>query len=350
MAITEITYSHPPMQPGWIDRPHLIAELGDLALESGESIRGYQQSYVTHGTLNADKSNLILACISLTGSHHRLDFLIGPGKALDTDRFFIVCADPIGNGLSTSPSNSIDQSRMRFPRFVIRDMIHAQHRLLTGVFDLQHAYAVVGASMGGMQALQWAVSYPGFAQRIIAMTPMARTHPWAALVVETARRCLTADPAWSDAGFSTRPVRGWRAYSALMSALLARTPAAVSGFASDAASAREWLASLTEQNESAGFDAHDYLYQSWAYEAHNVDTTPGSDKGNALETIKVPTLIAAPPLDLFNPVESATRAAQRIPDARFVEIPSQQGHQAATATRAEDDAFLNRELGRFLAG
>jgi len=343
-------FCHPPMQPGWIDRPHHIAELGDLALESGESIRGYRQSYVTHGTLNADKSNLILACISLTGSHHRLDFLIGPGKALDTGKFFIVCADPIGNGLSTSPSNSDEQSRMRFPRFAIRDMVSAQHRLLTEVIGVVHAYAVVGASMGGMQALQWAVSYPGFAQRIIAMTPMARTHPWAALVVEAARRCLTADPAWSDAGFSTRPVRGWRAYSALMSALLARTPAAVSEFASDAASARDWLASLTEQNESAGFDAHDYLYQSWAYEAHDVDATPGSDKGNALETIKVPTLIAAPPLDLFNPVESAARAAQRVPDARFVEIPSQQGHQAATATRAEDDAFLNRELGRFLAG
>jgi homoserine O-acetyltransferase len=350
MALSEITYGHPPLQPGWIDSPHVIAELGDLALESGEAILNYRQSYVTHGTLNADRSNLILACISLTGSHHRLDFLIGPGKAFDTDRFFIVCADPIGNGLSTSPSNSIDQPRMRFPRFVIRDMVNAQHRLLTEVFSVQRAFAVVGASMGGMQALQWAVSHPEFVRRVIAMTPMAKTHPWAALVVETARRCLTADPAWGDEGFSARPVQGWRAYSALMSALLARTPAAVSGFASDAESARQWLVSITEQNESVGFDAHDYLYQSWAYEAHDVDTTPGAHDGNALGRIKVPTLIAAPPLDLFNPVESAMWAAQHIPDARFIEIPSQQGHQAATSTRVEDDVFLNRELSRFLAG
>jgi homoserine O-acetyltransferase len=180
------------------------------------------------------------------------------------------------------------------------------------------------------------------------MTPMARTHPWAALVVETARRCLTADPAWSDAGFSERPVRGWRAYSALMSALLARTPDAVCEFAPDAISARQWLASLTEQNESAGFDAHDYLYQSWAYEAHDVDTTPGSHGESALATIKVPTLIASPPLDLFNPVESAKLAAQGISDARFVEIPSRQGHQAAASTRADDDVFLNRVLRQFL--
>ena len=342
-------YRHPPMQTGWIDRPHLSAELGDLALESGESIRNYRQSYVTHGELAADKSNLVLVCISLTGNHHRLDFLIGPGRALDTDRYFIVCADPISNGLSTSPSNSTEQPRMQFPRFVVRDMVRAQYRLLTEVFGVDNAYAVVGASMGGMQALQWSVSHPGFATRVVAMTPMAKTHPWAALVVETARRCLTADPAWSDAGFRKRPVQGWSAYSALMTALLARTPAAVSGFAPDVTSARQWLQSLTAQNEAGGFDAHDYLYQSWAYEAHDVDTTPGLT-GDALATVKVPVLIAAPSLDLFNPVESARSAAQSIVNARFVEIPSVQGHQAATATSSEDSQFLNRVIGEFLSG
>jgi homoserine O-acetyltransferase len=168
------------------------------------------------------------------------------------------------------------------------------------------------------------------------------------LVVEAARRCLTADPAWGKAGFDTRPIQGWRAYSALMSALLARTPAAVSGFASDAVSARDWLESLTEQNESTGFDAHDYLYQSWAYEAHDVDTTPGIT-GGALASIEVPVLIAAPSLDLFNPVESARWAAEAIANARFVEIPSVQGHQAATATRIEDSQFLNRVIGEFLS-
>ena len=133
-----------------------------------------------------------------------------------------------------------------------------------------------------------------------------------------------------------------------MSALLARTPAAVSGFAPDAASASGWLGSLTEQNESTGFDAHDYLYQSWAYEAHDVDTTPGLS-GDALASIDVPVLIAAPSLDLFNPVESARSAAKSIAKARFVEIPSVQGHQAATATRTEDSQFLNRVIGEFLS-
>ena len=345
--MSQPAYLHPPMQSGWIDAPHQFAELGDLALESGEVIRGFRQSYVTHGALDADRSNLILVCISLTGNHHRLDFLIGPGKALDTNRFFIVCADPIANGLSTSPSNSVKQPRMQFPRFAIRDMVRAQCRLLTEVLEVRSAHAVVGASMGGMQALQWAVSYPQFPRRIVAMTPMARTHPWAGLVVEAARRCLTADPQWSESGFRSRPERGWAAYTALMTALLARTPMAVHEFAADVASAQSWLATLTDQNRTSGFDAHDYLYQSWAYQAHDVDTTPGIS-GDALSMIDVPVLIAAPPLDLFNPVESAHRAAQAIRDARLVEIPSVQGHQAATATRAQDSDFLNRVIREFL--
>ena len=339
---------HPPMQPEWIDRPHQFALLGDLELESGEFIRNYRQSYVTHGTLNSDRSNVVLVCISLTGNHHRLDFLIGPGKALDTDRFFVVCADPIGNGLSTSPSNSLEQPRMRFPRFAIRDMVRAQHILLTEILEVQQAQAVVGASMGGMQALQWAVSHPGFAHYIVAMTPMARTHPWAALVVAAARRCLQADPEWTEQGFRSRPVRGWAGYSALMSALLARTPAAVTDFAADAVAERQWLERITAQNEGNAFDAHDYLYQSWAYEAHDVDATPGVANAGALAAIVVPTLILAPPLDLFNPAESARAAAAAIPGAQFVEIPSVQGHQAATATKADDSRFLNHVIGEFL--
>jgi len=155
-------FRHPPLAAGHVDAEHRMAELGDLELESGEEIRDYLQSYVTHGELNRDKSNAVLACISLTGNHHRLDFLIGPGRALDPEKYFIIAADPISNGLSTSPSNSVSQPGMRFPRFTIRDMVAAQHRFLAERFAISRLHAVIGASMGGMQALQWAVSHPQF--------------------------------------------------------------------------------------------------------------------------------------------------------------------------------------------
>jgi homoserine O-acetyltransferase len=306
------------------------AALGDLVLESGERILDFRQSYVTHGVLDRDGSNAVLVCSSLTGNHRRLDFLIGPGKALDPARYFIVATDAIGNGLSTSPSNSVKQPRMAFPRFTVRDMVAAQHRLLVEHLGIAHLHAIAGASMGGMQALQWAASHPRFMNAIVAMTPMAKTAPWAAFVVQTARACLMADPAWNGREFERVPERGWRAYAGLMAALLMRTPAAVEGLDYE---------TLVAQHVALGFDAHDYLYQSHAYEAHDT---------GALDGVEARTLILAPPLDLFNPAAAAREAARRIPGARFVEIPSLQGHLAASATRAEDAAFLDRVVGDFL--
>jgi len=342
--------SHPPLAPDHIDAPHREAELGDLGLESGEVIVDYRQSFVTHGAPNADGSNAVLVCPALTATHHRLDFLIGAGKALDPARWFVIVADPIGNGLSTSPSNSAAQPRMRFPRFALRDMVEAQHRLLTGHLGIERVHAVVGASMGGMQALQWAVSHPRFMDRVVAMTPMARTAPWAVLVTETARACLCADPAWTGDGFAASPERGWRAYAGLMSALLMRTPDAVATLG-DADAAHRWFDGVVAQQESIGFDAHDYLYQSWAYERHDVGATSGfaGDTQAALASIESKALLLAPPLDLFNPAAEARAAAAAIPGARFVEIPSAIGHLAATSALAADAAFLDREIGAFLA-
>lgn len=342
---------HPPLAHGHLDAPHHDAALGDLALESGEAIRDFHQTYVTHGSLDAGRSNAILVCISLTGTHHRLDFLIGPGKALDTNRYFIVAADAIGNGLASSPSNSTLQPRSRFPRFVLRDMVAAQHRLLTEVLGLDRVHAVVGASMGGMQALQWGVSHPAFMRKLVAMTPMARTAPWAAMVTRTARACLMADPAWNGSEFSAAPERGWRAYANLMAAMMTRTPAALVGLDS-AAELEAWSQRAIDAQAASGFDAHDYLYQSWAYDAHDVGSTPGfaGKTRRALAAIRAATLVLAPPLDLFNPESSAREAAAAIPGARFVEIPSIHGHQAATSTDPRDASFLNGAIGEFLAG
>jgi len=328
------------------------AALGDLALESGETILDYRQSYVTHGEHDPERGNAILICASLTGNHHRLDFLIGPGKALDPAQWHVIATDPIGNGLSTSPSTSERQPRMRFPRFSIRDMVHAQHRLLVEHLGVRELHAVVGASMGGMQALQWAVSHPDAMRRIVAMTPMAKSAPWAVLVTETARACLMADPAWKGDGFDGVPERGWRAYHGLMSALVTRTPAALAGALAGVDEAHRWFDEVVTKQRALAFDAHDYLYQSWAYEAHDVGATPGfgGNTQRALGAIKAKALVLAPPLDLFNPSESARSAANAIPGAAFVEIPSEQGHQSATQLRSEDAAFLNRTIGEFLHG
>src|ERR1700730_8346104 len=130
--------AHTPAQP-----PHQSYTIGDLTLESGEVIKDFAISYVTHGKLNEKKSNAILMVTAISGNHHRLDFLIGPGKALDTDKYFIICTDAIGNGLSTSPSNSKTQGRMSFPKFTIRDMVESQYRLVRGKIRNRQVNAVV---------------------------------------------------------------------------------------------------------------------------------------------------------------------------------------------------------------
>jgi homoserine O-acetyltransferase len=340
---------HPPMKPGMIEAPHRRWAAGDLQLESGEAIRDFELSYVTHGKLNAARDNAVLVTISLTGNHHRLDFLIGPGKALDTEHVFVVCVDPIGNGLSSSPSNSVPQPGMRFPRFCLRDMVRSQHRLLTEELRIDGLRCVIGASMGGMQALQWAVSHPDFMLSVVCMTPMARTGPWAAAVVETARRALTADPAWDGQAFTGYPERGWRAWSGVMSVLANRTPQALADVFDNPLDVLPWMETLTADNIANGFDATDWLYQSWAYQAHDVGTTPGfRDTQEALASIRAQALILAPSLDLFNPVQCALEAADGIADATLVEIPSLQGHQSASSLRGEDVAFLNDEIGSFV--
>src|SRR5437899_12552019 len=99
---------------------------------------------------------------ALTGNHHRLDFLIGPGKALDTTKYFVVATDAIGNGLTTSPSNSKSQPRMQFPKFGMRDMVESQCRLLKDKLGIDHLVAVIGPSIGRMLAIQCGVTNPTF--------------------------------------------------------------------------------------------------------------------------------------------------------------------------------------------
>src|SRR5262244_624314 len=218
LVVAMAARAHTPSQP-----PHQLFNEGDLKLESGEVIKDFSISYVTHGTLNANKSNAILMVTAISGNHHRIDFMIGPGKALDPDKYFIISTDAIGNGLTTSPSNSTAQPRLRFPKFQIRDMVASQHRLLTEHFGLGHVVAVVGPSMGGMQTLQWGVSHPEFMEGLVALVPLAKTPAWTVSVLEASRKAIMLDPAWNGGNYASAPAAGIRLWRDVLF-LAARTP------------------------------------------------------------------------------------------------------------------------------
>jgi homoserine O-acetyltransferase len=340
--------AHTPQQP-----PHQSYSEGDLKLESGEVIKDFSISYVTHGTLNEKKSNAILMVTAISGNHHRLDFLIGPGKALDTDRYFIVCTDAIANGLSTSPSNSKAQPRMQFPKFTIRDMVQSQYRLMKEKLGIDHVAAVVGPSMGGMQVLQWGVSHPDYMDALVAMVPLARTPAWTVAVLEASRKAIMTDADWKDGTYEAPPEKGIRLWRDILTLLAARTPDMYAGQFKNGMDVLPWM----ESQETAllkAFDANDWIYQTWAYERHDVGTTPGfdGDTAKALASIKAKTLILTGTKDLLNPEFEPIEAGKNIPGVKMMTISpgTVTGHAAAGGAIPADVEFLNRETRAFLDG
>ena len=347
LLLAPTTRAHTPSQP-----PHQSFNMGDLRLESGEVIRDFAISYVTHGTLNAERSNAILMVTAISGNHHRLDFMIGPGRALDTDRFFVIATDAIGNGLTTSPSNSRAQPRMLFPRFTIRDMVASQHRLLTEHLGISHVAAVIGPSMGGMQALQWGVSHPAFMDSLVAMVPLARTPAWTVAVLDASRQAIMLDPAWNEGNYTAPPERGIRLWRDILSFLAARAPEMYRDqFPDNPLEVLPWLRAQ-EASLINAFDANDWLYQTWAYERHDVGGTPGmnGDLMAALRSIRARTLVLHGTVDLLNPEYEPIEAARFIRDVSVLRISpgSITGHASAGGGIPADVEFLNREVGAFL--
>ena len=239
-----LAVAHTPQQ-----QPHQLYKMGDLKLESGEAIKDFAISYVTHGTLNAKKSNAILMVTAISGNHHRLDFMIGPGKALDPDKYFIICTDAIANGFTTSPSNSKAQPRMQFPKFLIRDMVTSQKKLMEHL-GIDHVVAVIGPSMGGMQVLQWGVSHPDFMDSLVAMVPLAKTPAWTVAVLEASRKAIIMlDPAWNQGNYSSPPEQGIRLWRDIL-LLAARTPEMYSAQFKNPMDVIAWL--QQQETNSAG--------------------------------------------------------------------------------------------------
>jgi len=200
-----------------------FANLGDLKLHSGAVIHDFRMGYRTLGTLNADKSNAILWPTWLGGRSE--DFLpfVGAGNLADTAKYFVILVDSIGNGSSSSPSTSKAQPLMKFPEFSIHDMVESEHRLATEVLHLTHLHAVIGMSMGGMQAFAWAVLYPDFMDQVIPMAGSPQSTSYDKLLWTSEIDAIELDSAWNH-GNPTGPLNRGLALAAEIESMNVTSP------------------------------------------------------------------------------------------------------------------------------
>ncbi|WP_420334701.1 homoserine O-acetyltransferase MetX [Roseibium sp.] len=198
-----------------------------LELDSGVQLAPWQIAYETYGALNSDKSNAILVCHALTGDQYVAstnpvtgkpgwwDLMVGPGKPIDTNHYFVVCANVLGGCLGTTGPASINPETgtpygLDLPVITIRDMVRAQARLVDHL-GIDTLFTVIGGSMGGMQVLQWAASYP---ERVFAAVPIAAAARHTSQNIafhEVGRQAIMADPNWCGGGYideDVRPTKG----------------------------------------------------------------------------------------------------------------------------------------------
>ena len=322
--------------------------------ESGVTLPQARIVYGTYGHLNAAKDNVVLLPSHYMADFHGYEWLIGPDKALDPSQLFLVATELFGNGRSSSPSNTpAPYHGPRFPVTTIRDNVEAVHRLLTEELKITHLKAIIGFSMGAQQAFQWAVSYPSFADRIVATSGTAKTYPHGIVRLEGQIAAITTDAAFDKGEYKAEPTRGIEAFATVWIGWL---------FSQEWWRREKWReisppGTTFEQffqnlrtNFIPGADANDLILQMRTWERHDVGTTPGfgGDVEKALRSIKAPLLYMPSETDLYFPVGDARYEAAFIPTVTLTPIPSIWGHPAGAGASPADLKFLNETISHFL--
>jgi len=319
----------PPMQ---------TCALGDMRLESGAVIPNFRMTYITHGTLNADRSNAILSLHGLRGDRNTQTAWAGPGRALDTSRYFVVQPDTLGvASLDPNATTSATRSGMNmgFPRFTMRDMVTAEHRMLTECLNIQRLVAVTGTSMGGIGAMQWAVQYPDFMAAVIPLVPQAHANRQVNFIWEAARQAIMLDPKWRDGAYPNDdpPRRGTGVGMIIQNAF----GISAAGYEALFRTAAEVHQNYAQQVESIGAttQARDWVYRTWAIESHDIARGFNGDLRAAARTIRARLLLIPNCYDqLLPPTESGVLAvAMHAPDAKIVDIDDLGGHGGTRSPR-----------------
>ena len=320
-----------PVALSALDGEQRFAALGDFRLESGEVIRDCRIGYRTWGKLDASRSNAVLFPTWFTGTTAQLAPNFGAGKMVDPAAYYTIAVDAIGNGVSSSPSNSAAQPRLKFPRFTIRDMVESQHRLLTGTLGLTHVRAVMGISMGGMQTFQWMVSHPEFMDRAIPIVGTPRLTPYDTLLWEAERHAIESDANWNHGDYKERPATAMRTVSDIHN-LAISTPARYNQ--QNRGKEMKGVLAESEKGTLDSMDTNDWYRQLEAMLAHDIFQPFGGDQARAAVAVKAKvTVIVAVSDHMVNPAPALEFG--RMLRATIVELTGDCGHIATGCEMAK---------------
>src|SRR5947208_12007639 len=252
--------------------------ISNFRTESGVTLPKARVVYGTYGHLNAARDNVVLLPSHYMATFHGYEWLIGPDRALDPSKLFLVATEMFGNGRSSSPTNTPEPYHgPRFPVTTIRDNVEAVHRLLTEELKVTHLRAVVGFSMGAQQAFQWAVSYPSFADRVVATAGTAKTYPHGFVRLEGQIAALTADAAFQNGDYSAQPKKGMEAFGVVWTGWLFSQEWWRRELWREGAKPGTTFESVFNDfrtNFIPGADANDVILQAHTWEKHDVGATP----------------------------------------------------------------------------
>jgi len=349
---------------------------GAFELESGETLAPVTVAYETYGILNETRSNAILILHALSGDAHAAGFhegdagagwwdeMIGPGKAFDTGRYFIICSNVLGGCRGTTGPSSINPASGRrfdldFPLITISDIVRIQERLIDHL-GIDRLLAVAGGSMGGMQGLEWLARRPERLGSAILIATAARHSPQQIAFNEVGRQAIMADPLWREGRYDGRPPAKGLAVARMIGHITYMSESSMAGKFGRRVGDRG-----RSHRFSAGFEVEEYLHHkgrrfverfdanSYLYLTHALDTYDlgrGRDLADALRGVSARVLLLAFKSDWLYPAAQSreiARACKRAGiDATYCEIDSSWGHDAFLLEIAEQSHLIRHFLNR----
>ncbi len=328
--------------------------LGDWILEEGGTLRGATLAYATHGKLNKARDNAILIPSWFSGTSKVFEqAYIAKGRALDPSRYFIICVNQLGNGLSSSPHNTPGNGgRGNFPRIRIGDDVRAQHKLITEHFGISYLALVVGGSMGAQQTYEWAVRYPAMVRRAAPIAGTAQNTPHDFLYTESLIDAIKSDPGFKNGWYDSHTeVREGLARHALLWAVMGLSTAFYKqefwrqlGFSS----VDDFRTNLLEAVFTA-MDPNNLLCQAWKWQHGDVARHTGGDLKKALGRITAKTFVMPIDEDMFFPPRDCRHEQKMIKSSEFRVLNSICGHLVVTGLDPDFLQQVDQHLKELLA-